>query len=66
MSFKVIITKIENLVTVKYTITLEYDYTFNDIYEAAYDLVQKTCKRGRQIVLISHDKIKQNLRFKFL
>ena len=66
MTYTVIITNIANLVTVNYSFDLGYEFKFNNIYESAYDLVQSTCKRDRQIVLISHDRVKQNLYFKFL
>ena len=65
VTYKVfVISNIDNIISVKYTFTLNYN--FNDIYEAAYDLVRESCIHGKQIVLLSHDSIKQLMYFKLL
>ena len=66
MTYKVFVnSNIDNVISVKYTFIL--DYNFNDIYEAAYDLaIRKSCIHGEQIVLLSHDSIKQLMYFKLL
>ena len=39
------------------------EYCFNDIYEDGYDLVRQMSAPGTQMMLLSHDSIKQLMYF---
>ena len=55
---------VNNIILMKYIFTK--DYCFNDIYEHRYDLVREISARGAQIILLSHDSIKQLMYFKII
>ena len=59
-----VISNVNSNIIIKYIFTK--DYCFNDIYEHGYDLVREISAPGTQIILQSHDSIKQLMYFKII